>query len=352
MKRPTMRQVAALAGVGQKTVSRVINGEPHVSEQIQHRVREAIAQLHYEPDIQAGNLKRRDRRTQSLGLLVGNMANPFSGARHRALEAAASPRGVDVYTSSLDDDPEREQRAVSSFLRRRVDGLVLMSFAQKHSYLHITQQRGTPIVFIDRVPTGIEADVVVSDNYGGAREAVRHLIETGHRRIAFVGDREEAYTARERLRAFLDEIDAHGIPREEAVVVQNLRDSHTAELAVRELLEAERRPTAVFSAQNLVTLGTLRALHGAGMQWDVAHVGFDDVQLADILDPPLTVIAQDSHAIGAAAAELLFSRLDGNTGPTETVVIPTTLVVRGSGEIRPRTAAGPAVAPARERGAE
>lgn len=330
-----MRHVAALAGVGIKTVSRVINGEPNVSEATIERVRTAAQSLNYQPDLHAGNLRRSGRKTQTLGLLVGSVANPFSGAVHRAVEDAAAGRGIAVFASSLDDDPLRERGIVSAFLRRRVDGLILTTVTKDQGYLQPEQEHGTPLVFVDRTPVGIQADAVVSDNLAGAALATRHLIEHGHRKLAYLGDQPEIQTARARRRGFFDELGRAGIATSDIPAIDGLRDEDSARAAVNALLDSASPPTAIFSSQNLVTIGTIRALKEHGMQHSIALVGFDDVALADLLEPGITVIAQNAQRIGELAAERIFARLDDDDTPEQTYVVPTELVVRGSGEIRP-----------------
>lgn len=335
-ERPTMRQVAALAGVGIKTVSRVINGEPNVSASTTTRVLDAVRALDYRPDIHAGNLRRSGHRTRTIGLLVGSVANPFSGTIHRAIEDAAAARGTAVIAASLDDDPQRERGAVDSLLQRRVDGLVLTTIARSQSYLGAEQERGTQLVFVDREPSGILADSVVSDNAHGASIATSHLIEHGHSRIAFLGDNHEIHTARERKRGFLESLGRAGLPTSDAPVIDDLTDEGAAHDAVRGLLGGPNPPTAVFSSQNLLTIGAVRGLRRLGLQHDVALVGFDDIALADLLEPAITVVAQDPRHIGELAAERLFARLDGDVQPERTYTVPTELIVRGSGEIRAR----------------
>ena len=334
-KRPTMRNVAALAGVGIKTVSRVINGEPNVSEATIARVTRAAEQLHYEPDVHAGNLKRLDRRTGTIGLLVGSVANPFSATVHRAVEDAATSRGIIVFATSMDDSADRERAGVSAFLRRRVDGLILTTATSGQGYLMPQIQQGTPLVFIDRAPIGIEADAVVSDNAEGAAAATRHLLEHGHRSIAFLGDRHDLQTAKERRRGFVEQIGRAGIPTGDVTIVEDLHDEEAAQAAAYHLLTGPTPPSAIFSSQNLVTVGAIRALRTRGLQRTVALVGFDDVELSDLLEPAITVVAQNPTRIGELAAERLFARLDGDDSPPATHVVPTTLIVRGSGEILP-----------------
>jgi len=328
--RSTMRDVAALAGVGIKTVSRVINDEPNVSAQTIARVRSAAERLDYRPDIHAGNLRRADRKTRTLGLVVGSVANPFSGAVNRGVEDVAALRGTAVFASSLDDDASREDTIVSEMLRRRVDGLILTTVRKNQSYLVPEQLRGTVLVFVDRQPSGIDADSVVTNNAEAAAVATRHLQSHGHRDIAYLGDRAELWTASERRRGYLSVAGA-------GLMVENLHDETSAYEAVIAAMRSDSPPTAFFSSQNLVTIGAIRALRELGLQREIAIVGFDDIPLGDMLEPGITVVAQDPYAIGSVAAERVFARLDGDQSDSEIYVVPSTLVVRGSGEIPPRS---------------
>ncbi|MCW2812182.1 MAG: transcriptional regulator, LacI family [Friedmanniella sp.] len=334
--RATIRDVAALAGVGIKTVSRVINDEPNVSPQMRDRVQRAVTALNFKPNQGAGALRRGDRKTLTLGLLIDAVDNPFSGAINRAVEEEAIRRDTAVFAASSDDDPERERVLVEAFTRRRVDGLILTTILPDHGYLQAEREQGTPIVFVDRPAVGLLADAVLTDNYESSVTAVRHLVEHGHRRIAHLGDELTISTARDRRRGFLDAVRGAGLT-DRLEPIDGLRSEHEAYLAVRRLLTQENAPTALFAAQNMVTLGAIRALHELGLQHQVALVGFDDLLLADMLDPAITVMAQDPWQIGTVAAQLIFARLDGTAGPETTYVVPTRLIVRGSGEIRPPT---------------
>ena len=330
--RATIRDVAALAGVGIKTVSRVINDEANVSPAMRERVRSAVVALNFQPHQGAGALRRGDHKTRTLGLLLDAVDNPFAASINRAVEAVASRHGTAVFAASSEDDPVRERELVDVFTRRRVDGLLLTMIGQDHGYLQAEREQGTPLVFVDRPPVGLLADAVLTDNHAAARTATRHLLAAGHRRVAHIGDELSISTARERHRGFADTVAAAG-PGVVAHHVDDLRSEAEAEAAVRGLLDLAEPPTALFTAQNLVTIGALRALHGTGRQHEVALVGFDDLLLADLLQPGVTVMAQDPARIGTLAAERLFDRLAGSTGPEETLVVPATLVVRGSGEI-------------------
>jgi LacI family transcriptional regulator len=331
-RRPTMKQVAALAGVSLATVSRVVNDGANVRPDLAARVHEAVDLLGYRHNLTASTLRRANRLSASIGLIFEDVANPFFSAVHRGVEDVARARGVLTFAGSSDERPERERELAESFSARRVDGLIIAPAASDHSYLQRDRAAGVALVFVDRPASFVDADVVLTDNAGGARAAVSHLIEHGHRRIAFLGDRPELHTAGERLRGYRDALARHGI-REEIALIRGA--DHAPYAVTRELLLAEDPPTALFTSQNLITIDAVRAIHDLGLQRQVAHVGFDDVALADVIEPKLTVVAQDAAALGRSAAELLFSRLDGYTGPSRRVVHPTTLIVRGSGELAP-----------------
>jgi LacI family transcriptional regulator len=330
--RATIRDVAALAGVGIKTVSRVINNEANVSAQMRERVQHAVVALNFQPNEGAGALRRSDHKTRTLGLLLDAVDNPFSATINRAVEAVASARDTAVFAASFDDDADRERALVEAFTRRRVDGLILTTISADHGYLQAEREQGTPIVFVDRPPVGLLADAVLTDNLEAAVLATEHLLAAGHRRIAHLADELTISTARDRSEGFATAMGQAGAASS-ASQVDGLRSEAEAEAAVRTLLAVADPPTALFTSQNLVTVGAIRALHGLGLQHKVALVGFDDLLLADLLDPGVTVVAQDPTRIGTLAAERLFSRLDGDTGAEETFVVPATLLARGSGEI-------------------
>lgn len=330
-----MRDVAALAGVSLKTVSRVINGESGVSEALEARVRSAADRLDFRPNLAASNLRRADGKTATIGVLLEDVSNPYSGAIHRAIEQVARPRGVAVLAASLDEDPDRERELVRAFVARRIDGLVMVPAGGDHAYLANEQRAGLSLVCVDRPPSFLDADVVVASNARGAMDAVEHLVAHGHRRIAYVGDLRRIHTASERHRGYVAAMAAADL---DIVPDHQLHDLHSSEAsaaAVTAMITRPGSPTAIFASQNVVTIGVVRALRAAGRQNDIAVIGFDDIPLADLLAPGLTVVAQDVATIGRLAAEQLFRRLDGDRGPSVEATVPTRLIARGSGEIRP-----------------
>jgi LacI family transcriptional regulator len=330
----TMRDVAALANVSIKTVSRVVNQEPGVSAEVTARVQEAIRLLGYQHNTTASNLRRNNQRTLTIGLLLDDVANPFMSALHRAIEEVAHRHDTLVFAVSSDQQAAREDRLILALAARRVDGLIIVPNSSGAAGLQQFQRLKRPAVCVDRPAVIPNVDNVLADNRVGARTAVRHLAAHGHRRIAFLGDRETIWTAAERYLGYVEALALEGLTLDRRLVRQNLPGIAAAEAATCDLLDAASPPTALFTGQNLVTVGALRALQRRGLQQRVALVGFDDFLLADLLTPPVTVIAQRPAAMGKAAAELLFARLADSTLPPRQIVVPTELLVRGSGEIR------------------
>ncbi|WP_328541021.1 LacI family DNA-binding transcriptional regulator [Streptomyces sp. NBC_00344] len=324
-----MKDVAARAGVGLKTVSRVVNGEPGVTPDTERRVQEAIEALGFRRNDSARVLRKG--RTASIGLVLEDLADPFYGPLNRAVEEVARAHGALLINGSSAEDPEREQELVLALCARRVDGLIVIPAGNDHRYLEPEIAAGVATVFVDRPAGQIDADTVLSDSFGGARDGVAHLIAQGHRRIGFIGDQPRIHTATERLRGYHAAMTDAGLKVEDSWVSLGATEPGRVREAAGTLLDAPEPVTALFAGNNRVTVTTVRVL--AERERPVALVGFDDIELADLLG--ITVIAQDAAALGRTAAETLFRRLEGaNEAPTQRI-LPTRLIARGSGEIRP-----------------
>jgi LacI family transcriptional regulator len=325
-----MKDVAQAAGVSLKTVSRVVNGESGVRTATAARVGDAITQLGFRRNDLARSL-RRAHASATLGLVIEDLANPFYSMIARAVEEVARRRGYIVITASSEESGERERDLVATLLSRQVDGILLVPAARDHSYLRPELAMGVQVVFLDRPPGGLEADAVLIDNAGGARAGVEHLLSQGHQRIGLIGDPPELYTLAERVRGYGAALADWGVEFDESLMRLGAHDVAQAEMSARALLRQPDPPTAVFAANNRVSVGTIRALKATHAR--VALVGFDDFELADMLPVPVTVVRHDPAELGRRAAQLLFARLEGHRGPPETVILPTELVVRGSGEL-------------------
>ena len=313
----------------------MFNDVPTVDPELADRVRSAAEKLAYRPNLTASSLRRGDRRSGTIGLLLDNVANPFSGTLQRAVEDVAHEAGVQVLTGSLDTNPAREKLLARILIDRRVDGLIIMPVGSDHTYLAVEQQAGTPMVFVDREPSLVGGDMVVTANRDGAITGVQHLLAAGHRRIAYLGDSQQISTARDRFAGYTEALRAAGLQPNPTLVRHDLATIESAEEAAAKLLDSRSSPTAMFTSRNVVTIGTIRALRTRRLQDRIALVGFDDFILADLLQPALTVVSQDAAAMGTLAARILFDRINGNHTPTSRHILPTALIPRGSGEIPP-----------------
>jgi LacI family transcriptional regulator len=340
-RRPKMRDVAALAGVSLSTVSRVVNGTP-VDPVLAARVQEAIQILGYQPNAAASDLRRTTPKTTTVGLIVADVGNPFFSQAHRGVEEVLRTRGTLSFAASSDEEPERERRIIEALAARDVSGLIVVPTDGDHGYLARLRDRGLPIVFMDRPAARMDADVVSADNAGAACQACEHLIEHGHRRIAMLGNRlgldagPIVYTTVERFNGYRQALERYRIPYDPALVRDLLMGSEAVESALRGLLSLPDPPTAIFTSHNMITIHAVRAQRALGVTQSLALVGFDDVDMAEHADPPITVIAQEPRSIGRRAAVLLVARMDGDRGPHRHVLVPTRLIARGSGELRPR----------------
>jgi LacI family transcriptional regulator len=330
-----MSDVARLAGVSIKTVSRVVNAEPGVHADTAERVLAAIERLGFRRNIGALNL-RRGSSTGTIGLVLEDVANPFYSGLTRAAEEVARRFGRQVLTGSSDEDAGREREVTLEFCARRVDGLIVVPAGRQHGYLMPEIASGMPVVFVDRPPGDVVVDTVLVDNMAGTAAAVGHLAAHGHRRIAFLGDAPTIFTAAERLRGFREGCATAGLRYDEQLVAMGPHTAASVAATLRTMLGGPGSATALITGNNRITVLALRSLAGTGgTARRPALVGFDDFELADLLDPPVSVVALDPGVLGKAAAELLFARLEGDDSPPRRIVLPVRLIPRGSGEVAP-----------------
>ncbi|MFF9817748.1 LacI family DNA-binding transcriptional regulator [Streptomyces sp. NPDC014006] len=330
-RRPTLADVAREVGVSAKTVSRVLNEDGPASAQTREQVLAAVAKLGFQPNLMARNIRVGGPDT-TIGLVIPDLGNPFFGAVARSIEDTVRDRGLTLLMGSSADDPDRERALTDKFLARRVSILMVVpSVGADHSHLKTHRTAGLPVVFLDRPGVGLSTDSVVSSNRAGAQDGVAHLIAHGHRRIGFVGDLPaKLYTRRERLAGYRAALQEADIPYDRSLVT-DAHDQHGASTATSQLLSLADPPTALFAGNNIVALGIITEL-ARRKRKDVAVIAFDDVELAEALEPALTVVAQNPEEIGRTAATTALARLDGDRSRARGITIPTRLIVRGSGE--------------------
>jgi len=330
-----MRDVAERAGVSFKTVSRVVNREGGVSVDLVDRVERAIGALGYHPDDRARRLRQGGSRTGAIGFVLVDVANPFFSSVLRGIEEVARQHVSLVLAGSSDGEQAREDQLVEAFVARRVDGLVAVTPGSGSGPLRAEIERGTPVVYIDLEPELLDADLVRADHHGGALLAMQHLQAHGHRDIAFFGDAQTVSSARLRLRGYREAIVRYRSGVDGARIVHGHHSSDVWRGIIRRYLSEPDPPTALFTAQNLITVGATQALHDLELHERIALVGFDDIELADVVRPGISVVPQDPLGLGRRAARRLFARIDGLDGPPTRQIIQSSIVARGSGEIPP-----------------
>lgn len=330
-----MRDVAERAGVSFKTVSRVVNDEGGVSVDLVVRVQQAVELLGYRRDDRARRLRQGGSRTGTIGFVLVDVANPFFSAILRGIEEVARSEDYLVFAGSSDGLEDRQNQLVEAFVARRVDGLIVVCSGPGSGSLGHEIDRGTPVVFLDLEPERLGSDLVRCDHRGGAALATRHLLEHGHRDIAFFGDDATVFSARLRLDGYRDALKEAGLEVDEGRVVHGRHTSDVWRGLITEHLSRNDPPTAVFTGQNFITIGAARALHDLELHETIAHVGFDDIELADVVRPGISVVPQHPLDLGKRAAELLFARLAGSTAPLIRDIVPASIIERGSGEIPP-----------------
>jgi LacI family transcriptional regulator len=331
-QRSTLADVARLAGVSAKTVSRVMSGDGQVSVATRDKVLVASQRLRFRPNQFAQSL-RNGGVSSTVAFVIGDLANPFYMKTAAGIERELADNGMTMILATTDDSPGGEAVVMDALLAQRVRALLIVPIAADQSYLEGERQLGTAVVSVDRPANNLISDTVVLQNREGTAEAVRALASVGHRRIAFVCSPRLLYTHQERLAGYRQALREIGIT--DSSRWERLEDvgGVSTEESIRDLLAMDDAPTAIITGNNRASIDALREL--LGRHREVAFIGFDDFELADTLG--VSVIAYDAFDLGRQAARLALSRLDDPTGPPRHIQVATSLIKRGSGERPPPT---------------
>ncbi|SEG25493.1 LacI family transcriptional regulator [Nonomuraea solani] len=326
-RKPTMADVARQAGVSLKTVSRVVNQEPHVRATLQQRVHAAISALGYRRNEAAARLAR-GATMLTLGLVMENISNEFYSRLAAAVEAASAEHEALVVFGSYEESADKERMLIESMYARGVDSLIVVPSAADHGWL--AEHPGLTTVFVDRVPLGLAAaDVVLLDDVWGGRTATEHLLARGHRRIALISDDHGLSSVHDRATGYRTALAAAGVPADEELVVRGVFEPGRVSREVTRLLDLPSPPTAFFATNNRAAIGILQALRERPER--PAYVSFDDFALADVFSPGVTVVRYDVSRLARSAVDLL---LNPSPAPRR-IKVPVELVARGSGEVPP-----------------
>jgi LacI family transcriptional regulator len=335
-QKPTMKDVARLAGVGTMTVSRVLSGTVPVSPETARRVRTAVAQLQYRPNELARAF--RGHRSRTIGLIIPYLYDPFFANCAHAVTTVAKEHGYSVIITTCNEDPETEYLEAEQMLQRHVDGLVVIPARFHQSRLNKALFGKTPVVFFDRPVSDPALDCVLVQNTAGSRRIVEHLIEHGHRRIGFMGLSRSLYTINTRFIGYRRAVKDAGLKEDSFFGCASQEDTLRA---VEGKLHGANACTAFFTSNTLATRNVLAALLHLGVKMpnDLALVGFDDFELADLTSPPLTVVRQPAQEMGRVATNLLFDRIARGESPQtgNRIVLPVEIVLRRSCGCKHRT---------------
>jgi LacI family transcriptional regulator len=329
-KTVTIRQVAEQAGVSVATVSRVFAGTDHVSNELTERVQKVAQSLNYQPNRIARNL--RTQKTKTAALVITDIENPFFTSVVRGAEQVFRDAGFTLLLTNTDEDEEIETQHLLNLRAEGVAGIILAPTSKEVSLYEQYNHAGMIIVAIDRFPKKFQFDRVTVNNAGGVQSAVNHLVEQGHSRIGYIGGITKISTAAERYTGFVRGMEDHQLLIRADWVRQGNFKRDGGFIAMKTILSTGDHPTAVISANNLMTLGALQAIYELGLKIpaDIAIVGFDDMAWANSLNPPLTAIAQPTHEMGQVAAQLLLSRISDPTRAYRHVILDTHLILRES----------------------
>ncbi|MEU4777203.1 LacI family DNA-binding transcriptional regulator [Micromonospora sp. NPDC023633] len=327
-RRPTIREVAETAGVSRSTASRALTGRGYVAPAVRDRVREVARSLGYVPDATARHL--RQQASQSIGVLVSDLNNPFYAGLAAGISQQARKR---QYTMMLADDggsPEVEAEAAEAFVALRVAGVIVTPVSAQIS-TYLARQR-IPVVEVDRQFSLGACDAVMVDNSSAARQVTSQLLDLGHRRIAMVIDEMHWTTGRDRLAGYRAAFAAAGVPFDDSLVVSAGWDVDAARIEAHKLLSRPEPPTAVFAANNVLAEAVWRAATELNLTIpdQLSLVSFDDVSWMSLVQPGVTAVAQDPVALGEAAISQLFERIQSPLAPVRTVLLSATVASRGS----------------------
>lgn len=345
MAQPTISDVAKLAGTTPATVSRVINNSGYVSARARAAVLDAVEQLHYVPNANARVLKTK--RSHVIGILTGDLFNPYSVTLAGAVQAHAEARGYTTFMAAAGDAADSETRALEAFHRQRLAGVIVASLptpASDRLLLRLAEQ-SLPLVLVGRQLAHPRIDSISANFRRGGTLATQHLIAAGHRRIAFIGANLADTPPRiGRFQGYLDALAEAGLAVRDDLIVGQPRLTPTPKYstqidgyrAMQQLLKLPSRPTAIFARNDYTAIGALQALKEAGLRTpdDVAVAGFDDIPLAAAMSPSLTTVSQPTNDEGRFAAEFLLERIERSAGDGDTarreILLECNLIVRAS----------------------
>ena len=328
----SLKEVAKLANVSIATVSRVVSGAEYVSESTRKTVLKAVHKLDYKPNKVAQRLRSKSGNKKLIGLIVPDIQNPFYVDVVRGVEDMCYSNNFAVFMCNFAQDETKERLYLDLMKSEAVDGLILAPASEKDVEVIKLVKSGLPVVCVDRSLKEVDVDSVVVDNRNGAFSAVEFLINRGYKKIAYLGGLPNIPTTIQRQRGYTDALVKNGFKLNESFILTGDSKHISGKKMATELLEMDNPPDALFTGNNLITLGALEVIHNKGLKIpdDIAIIGFDDMPWSISLNPPLTAVSQPGYEIGRRAADMLFNRIAEPERENVQLVLNTKLVIRDS----------------------
>lgn len=307
----TIRDVAESAQVSTASVSRVLSGMDGVSKDVEARVREAADQLGYRPNAIARSLRKTG--TQTIGLVVSDLMNPFFAELARSVEDAARQSNYNVIIGNADENPAQQDQYIQILLERQVDGLIVVPTEETSPLLHEAAQRLAPLILVDRSARDVDAPVARADSAAAIGSLVQHLAQLGHRRLGTITGPQTADTGRERHLSLTRAVSNLGLELPEQLVYRGDFRAESGEAGMEYLLAQEQRPDVVFCANGQMGQGAIKSLRASGVAWpeSIGVCVFDDLPWFDFVDPAITAVSQPITELGGLAVDMLLRRLAG-----------------------------------------
>ncbi len=327
---PTIKQVAELARVSTATVSRFLSGGNHISEETGERIVKAMAELNYQPNRIARNL--RTRKAFTVGVILSDIRNPFFTSVVRGIEDVLHKSGYTLFLCNSDEDPHKETIYLKTLREEGVAGIILASSQKDLSDYRRIVGEHLPLVAIDRYSRGLEIDSVGVTNITGAQQAVEHLLSLGHERIAFINGPKQNINSIERQEGYEKAFAARNLKFDKKLVEYTNFKQNGGYAAMQKLLKLKKNPTAVFAANNLLALGALQVVNEYNLKIpaDLSFICFDDMLWTTAFQPPMTAVAQPTYELGTTAAEFLLERLKNFESPINHTILETKFIIRNS----------------------
>jgi LacI family transcriptional regulator len=327
----TIVEVAKKAGVSPATVSRVVANYGYVADKTRKKVLAAVKELGYHPNTIARSMVTKSTRT--IGLVVTDITNPFFAQLARGVEAVTWQNGYTLILANTDEDSQRERAIILTLQEKRVDAIIIVpASSEDSSHLEELVKSGLPVVLLDRGVKNLVVDTVMVDNEDGAFRAVSHLIDLGHSRIGIILDNPNITTNVERLSGYKRAITTHGLQLEQKLIQSCQYTRQSAYELVRRMIQPPNRPTALFTTNNFMTIGAIKAVNENGMNipGDIALVGFDDLEWSQLNYPQLTAVAQPVSEMGNLAGQRILARLKNENTPPMEIRLKTNFIIRES----------------------